>query len=56
MKEIILTGNVSENEENVYGYAPAEIVNYDTNKSRMMSLTSMGNIDNSLYALVETCT
>jgi hypothetical protein len=49
------TGTIIENESNVYGYAPVEVVNYDTNKCQMLGLTSTGNIDNSLYALVETC-
>jgi hypothetical protein len=42
-------------ESDIYGYAPSEIVNYSSANCQMMGLTSMGNIDNSLYALVETC-
>lgn len=49
------TGVVSFNETDIYGYAPVEIIVYDNTKSQMMALTSMTNIDNSLYALVETC-
>ena len=49
------SGSVSVEESQLYGYAPVEISNYDPTKCLMMGLTSMGNIDNSLYALVETC-
>lgn len=48
------SGVVSD-ESQVYGYAPIEISNYDNTKCQMMGLTAMGNIDNSLYALIETC-
>lgn len=42
-------------ESEVYGYSPVEIAVFDNTKSLMVGITSMGNIDNSLYALIETC-
>jgi hypothetical protein len=48
-------GETQPTESNVYGYAPKEIVNNTTSDALMLGFTSMGNIDNSLYALVQTC-
>jgi hypothetical protein len=51
-------GETQPIESNVYGYAPVEIVTADplsTTDALMLGFTSMGNIDSSLYALVETC-
>jgi hypothetical protein len=50
------TGSVNPPDENdINGYAPVEIFYYDPNQSRILGFTSMANIDNSMYALVETC-
>ena len=46
---------LTSTEDSINGYAPVEIIDYDNTKSQMMGLTSMSNIDNSLYALVQTC-
>jgi hypothetical protein len=51
-------GETQPIESNVYGYAPVEIVTADplsTTDALMLGFTSAGNIDSSLYALVETC-
>jgi hypothetical protein len=50
-------GETQPTESNVYGYAPVEIVTFTpfTSNTLMLGFTSMANIDNSLYALVETC-
>jgi hypothetical protein len=46
---------ISTIESEVYGYAPVEIAAFDYTKSLMVGITAMSNIDNSLYALIETC-
>jgi hypothetical protein len=46
---------ITREESDVYGYSPVEIAVFDNTKSKTIYITSTGNIDSSLYALIETC-